>query len=150
MQWRVVCLLHIAFFVLIFLQDTGVLAEVGATIYPDMKRQLASLSKSGIKHFGRFGIPVHDDLDMGQEDLKLGRGLTNSLGGWPKKNWAERLQFCVRAWGVVIETRPNTVWVFNGRHEHGTVMPSESAYHQNLAESFGTHPTFVPGTLQSR
>ncbi|KAJ7668288.1 hypothetical protein B0H17DRAFT_1142417, partial [Mycena rosella] len=60
--------------------------------------------------------PVHGDLDMGEEDLKLGRGLTNSLAGYypciqlTKKNCGRNnYSFAYVRWGVVIETRPNTV-----------------------------------------
>ncbi|KAJ7708802.1 hypothetical protein B0H17DRAFT_1124603 [Mycena rosella] len=124
--------------------DADVVAEVGGSIHPGLKAQLKAVAESGIKRFGRFGMStfycnnyislIHGDLDIGDEDLKMGRGINDSLGGYypciqlEKKNCGpDDYSFAYVRWGVVIETRPNTMWVFNGRHEHGTVMPSQSA-----------------------
>ncbi|KAJ7820120.1 hypothetical protein B0H14DRAFT_3472606 [Mycena olivaceomarginata] len=34
--------------------------------------------------------------------------------------------FAYVKYGVVVQTQANTVWDFNGREEHGTVMPSHN------------------------
>jgi hypothetical protein len=139
-----------------------------------MKAQLSALGRSGVNHFGRFGMStfecdnyistVHGDFDIGSEDLEAGKGIKDCLGGYfpcvqlEKKGCKKHeYDFAYVRWGVVIQTHRNTVWcvpyflsildllsissrVFNGRHEHGTVMPSQSSVNNN-AQSSGKHPT---------
>ncbi|KAJ7667030.1 hypothetical protein B0H17DRAFT_1252143 [Mycena rosella] len=136
--------------------DTDIVAEVGGSIHPGLKAQLKAVAESGIKHFGRLGMltfycnnyisPIHGDLDIGDEDLKMGRGINDSLSGYypciqlEKKNCSPNdYSFAYVRWGVVIETRPNTMWVFNGRHEHSTVMPSQSAMNSDCKHE----PTYL-------
>ncbi|KAJ7086967.1 hypothetical protein C8R44DRAFT_893365 [Mycena epipterygia] len=137
--------------------DTDVVLEAAATIHPSLKRDLASTASSGVKRFGRYGMSafychnyiscIHADLDIGKEDVDKGRSRNACQGGlYPcvqlsKENCGRQdYNFAYVRWGVVIRTQANAVWVFNGRHEHGTVMPSQDAVNQN-ANSDGYHPT---------
>ncbi|KAJ7126411.1 hypothetical protein C8R43DRAFT_958148 [Mycena crocata] len=138
--------------------DTDVLTEVGSSIYPEMKTQLRGIANnSGANRFGRFTMStyecdnyiscIHDDHDMGKEDLEEGKGRSDALGGYfpcaqiTKENCGKHdYNFAYVRWGTVIQTQANTVWVFNGRHKHGTVMPSQSAMDNNGA-SKGKHST---------
>ncbi|KAK7057095.1 hypothetical protein R3P38DRAFT_2839291 [Favolaschia claudopus] len=47
--------------------------------------------------------------------------------------------FAYVRWGVVVRTQANTVWLFNGREEHASVLPAASVMRN--ATSNGGHPT---------
>ncbi|KAJ7770945.1 hypothetical protein DFH07DRAFT_953942 [Mycena maculata] len=130
--------------------DNDIMVGAGASIYPPMQRELGSTtSESGINRFGRFGVSTftctnyisstHFDPDIGIHDLLQNQKKSGYVGGlYPCTQLTKTgcgphdYNFAYARWGVVIQTRPNTVWVFNGRHEHGTVMPSQSAVNAEM------------------
>ncbi|KAJ7287726.1 hypothetical protein C8J57DRAFT_1284697 [Mycena rebaudengoi] len=139
--------------------DTDALATVGATIYPGMRKELRDLTQQAeLNRFGQSGLstfyctnyisPIHNDHDMGSDDVKEGRSKANSTGGYYpcaqliKSNCADdEFNFAMLRWGIIIRTMTNSVWVFNGRHEHGTVMPRNSTLRLRGGASEGIHPT---------
>ncbi|KAJ7612385.1 hypothetical protein DFH06DRAFT_1371504 [Mycena polygramma] len=124
--------------------STDAMVEVGDTIAPGMRKNINELTrKSGVDRLGRTGLTnyvcsnyincLHPDNDGSLEDFLAGRGKKDSKGGlYPcaqllKKGCGKHaFNFAYARFGVVIRTMTNTVWVFNGRHVHGTVMPSQS------------------------
>ncbi|KAJ7439729.1 hypothetical protein B0H11DRAFT_2253636 [Mycena galericulata] len=138
--------------------DADILVEAGDSIFPGLKPQLAwTTAEAHVNRLGRYGLSLfnchnyisstHEDPDIGQEDLLSGNSPSTCIGGlYPcaqlvKENCGPHdYNFAYARWGMVVQTQPNTVWVFNGRHAHGTVMPSQSAVNQN-ATSAGIHPT---------
>ncbi|KAJ6513124.1 hypothetical protein C8R45DRAFT_335029 [Mycena sanguinolenta] len=144
-----------------------VLAEAGTSIFPPLKRNLKALTESaGLNHLGRYGISsfychnyiscVHEDPDNSAEDVEAGRGRTTGRGGqFPcvqltKSGCSKNsYNFAYTAFGQVIQTRSNTVWLFNGRHAHATtVMPSQREVNRR-ARSEGWHDT-APGAAVVR
>ncbi|KAJ7492056.1 hypothetical protein FB451DRAFT_1165235 [Mycena latifolia] len=138
--------------------DTEVLVEIGTTIVPALHSDIIAVSKAAEVHrLGRYGITsfyysnyisaVHPDFDFGKEDLKRESGSPNKGKGKPEllvqsgtNKSLHEWDFALVRFGIVIETHSNMVWCFNGRHEHGSVHPSHSSYH-NGAMSLGYHPT---------
>ncbi|KAJ7799303.1 hypothetical protein B0H14DRAFT_2903647 [Mycena olivaceomarginata] len=137
--------------------DADALVEIGNTIAPGMKAEITSLAvKSGVNFLGRTGLSnftctnyiscMHDDLDFSLEDFlkrrkkKKGWGALRPCAQLHKSHCGpDDYNFAYVQWGVVVRTMTNTVWVFNGRHVHATVMPSHNV--QKRAESIGRHPT---------
>ncbi|KAF8143966.1 hypothetical protein K438DRAFT_1874743 [Mycena galopus ATCC 62051] len=83
---------------------------------------------------------MHSDWDFGLEDLvkglkkMKGRGSLRPCAQLRKTRCGRNnYNFAYVRWGVVVRTMTNTVWVFNGRDVHGTVMPSQDI--QQQAES---------------
>ncbi|KAF8130485.1 hypothetical protein K438DRAFT_860118 [Mycena galopus ATCC 62051] len=121
--------------------DADVLVEAGNTIFPGMKAELKQLTAfSGMNQLGSTGVVnfactnyiscIHPDADLSYEDAVLGRGKDDGLGslrscGQLGKTGCGRndYNFAYVRWGIVIDTMTNTVWVFNGRHEHATSCP---------------------------
>ncbi|KAJ7699612.1 hypothetical protein B0H17DRAFT_1129219 [Mycena rosella] len=146
--------------------DADVLVEIGTTIMPTMRSDIAAVTNSAaVGRLGRHGLTsfyctnyisaVHRDFDVGRRDIKpdnmkgKGREKGEDLGGcYPCVQLVQtgtdkslhEWDFAMVRWGIVIETHSNTVWCFNGRHEHGSVIPSRSSYEANAASS-GYHPT---------
>ncbi|KAF8204367.1 hypothetical protein K438DRAFT_1819719 [Mycena galopus ATCC 62051] len=138
--------------------SADIMVEAGNLICPGMRKRIRSLTEqSGINYLGRTGVShfnchnyiscVHADLDIGIADLLAGRGKNDAEGDLYSCGQLEKLHcgpndfnFAYVRWGVMVRTLPNAVWVFNGRHAHGTVMPSASAMQQN-AVSRGDHDT---------
>ncbi|KAJ7789526.1 hypothetical protein B0H14DRAFT_3502883 [Mycena olivaceomarginata] len=138
--------------------DVDILVEAGATIYPPMKEELEELAQlSDVNRLGRTVLllfscanyisAVHGDADMSAADLRAGRSIKKALGTlYPCVQLAKSgcsnnsYNFAYMKYGVVVQTRANTVWDFNGREEHGTVMPSHNKV-MNNAVAKGKHPT---------
>ncbi|KAJ6624675.1 hypothetical protein B0H10DRAFT_714594 [Mycena sp. CBHHK59/15] len=140
--------------------DTDVLVEVGSTIAPTLRSDIAYLSSAtGENRLGRYSLSsfyctnyisaIHPDGDIGKDDVKHACTAKHYVGGlYPciqlvQKRTNKGLHewdFAMVQWGIVIETWANTVWIFNGRHGHGSVLPSQSSYN-NGAMSSGIHPT---------
>ncbi|KAJ7738866.1 hypothetical protein DFH07DRAFT_965964 [Mycena maculata] len=107
--------------------DTDLLAEAGDTICPGLKSELPWMtSEACVGRLGKHGLCtfecnnyiscVHWDEDIGKADLVEDHSQANHVGGlYPcaqleKKNCKpHEYNFAYVKWGVVIETRPNTV-----------------------------------------
>ncbi|KAJ7791969.1 hypothetical protein B0H14DRAFT_2624551 [Mycena olivaceomarginata] len=143
--------------------DVDILVEAGATIYPPMKEELEELAQlSDVNRLGRTVLSlfscanyisaVHGDADMSAADLRAGRSIKKALGTlYPCVQLAKSgcsnnsYNFAYMKYGVVVQTQANTVCShdtrdFNGREEHGTVMPSHNEV-MNNAVAKGKHPT---------
>ncbi|KAJ7168261.1 hypothetical protein C8R43DRAFT_945465 [Mycena crocata] len=148
--------------------DVDVVVEIGSSIIPNMKANMKAATKAvDAGRLGLYGLAnfyctdyiscIHPDFDISRADIDLLLKLLKSKSklvmkakgechpcvqlaqsGTDKKN--HEWDFAMYKWGVVIETHPNTVWCFNGRHEHGSVMPSQTSVNNNAASS-GFHPT---------
>ncbi|KAJ7170372.1 hypothetical protein C8R43DRAFT_1120802 [Mycena crocata] len=123
--------------------DADVLVEAANTIYPQMKTEMSSLTyAAALNYLGRYGVSsfyctnyiscMHNDLDTDNQDPCM--QITKSGCGKDSYN------FAYVQWGIALQTRSNTVWVFNGRHVHGTIMPRQSEV-INAAQSLGEHDT---------
>ncbi|KAF7330970.1 hypothetical protein MVEN_02437100 [Mycena venus] len=124
--------------------DADAMIEVGNTIAPGLKKELSDLTaESGVNYLGRTGVVnftctnyiscIHPDINLSLWDLRHGLGKKDGLGGLTPCGTLEKsgcgpneYNFAYVRWGVVLRTMANTVWVFNARHEHGTVMPARS------------------------
>ncbi|KAJ7471241.1 hypothetical protein B0H11DRAFT_1919802 [Mycena galericulata] len=139
--------------------DADILVEVGTTIHPEMKSEVTKLSEATeLNRLGRHGLStfncknyisaVHEDEDVGVDDLtapsidhpkqknskkkkKKPASLGNQGGFYPCLQEDKKI-----AAHMITILR----WVFNGRHAHATVMPSQSAVNAN-AQSTGRHAT---------
>ncbi|KAJ7745858.1 hypothetical protein DFH07DRAFT_963211 [Mycena maculata] len=104
--------------------DTDLLVEAGDTICPGLKSELAWMtSEACVGRLGKHRLStfecdnyiscVHWDEDIGKADLAEGHSRANRIGGLyqlEKKNCKlYEYNFAYVRWGVVIETRPNTV-----------------------------------------
>ncbi|KAF7318787.1 hypothetical protein HMN09_00391000 [Mycena chlorophos] len=105
---------------------------------PDIVRQIKAAAKP-LLPFGRtsqmafycseYASPQHFDKD----------------GSWSlccqlkKTAGPDEYNFVFAEYGVVIETQPNTLWVFNPQELHGTLLPRRSSYKQSV--SSGIHTT---------
>ncbi|KAJ7833136.1 1,3-beta-glucan synthase component-domain-containing protein [Mycena olivaceomarginata] len=123
-----------------------------------MKEELEELAQlSDVNRLGRTVLSlfscanyisaVHGDADMSAADLRAGRSIKKALGTlYPCVQLAKSgcssnsYNFAYVKYGVVVQTQANTVWDFNGREEHGTVMPSHNEV-MNNAVAKGKHPT---------
>ncbi|KAJ7833151.1 hypothetical protein B0H14DRAFT_2591669 [Mycena olivaceomarginata] len=106
--------------------DVDILVEAGATIYPPMKEELEELAQ--LSDVNRLGRTVLVALQL--------RQLYQRCACY---------NFAYMKYGVVVQTQANTVCShdtrdFNGREEHGTVMPSHNEV-MNNAVAKGKHPT---------
>ncbi|KAK7024097.1 hypothetical protein R3P38DRAFT_2531662 [Favolaschia claudopus] len=136
---------------------TDALVEVGETICPGLRAEINELTQTaGLPYLGRTGLthytctnyisPIHVDADHGLSDVNERRNKKDGLGalrpvaqlvktGCGKNDF----NFAYAQWGVVVRTRRNSVWLFNARHGHGTVMPGKS--NMARAQSHGGHST---------
>ncbi|KAJ7152312.1 hypothetical protein C8R43DRAFT_950915 [Mycena crocata] len=128
--------------------DTDILIMAAKTIYPDLEHDLLHITEeSELNRFGRFGITgfyctnfiscLHRDQDI----INTGRSTLHPCIQLSKENCGpDDYHFGMVEWGLAIRTQENSVWVFNGRDVHGTIMPSQSAV-DNGAASKGKHDT---------
>ncbi|KAJ7208453.1 hypothetical protein C8J57DRAFT_1257848 [Mycena rebaudengoi] len=114
--------------------DTDALATTGATIYPTMKRELEDLTNTAeLNRFGRTGMSIFYCTTISAQFIRteifdVMNGLTSaqSQGSYypcgnltkTKGCGKDSYNFAMVQWGIIIKMRSNTVWVFNGRHEH--------------------------------
>ncbi|KAJ7431287.1 hypothetical protein B0H11DRAFT_2210433 [Mycena galericulata] len=115
--------------------DSDILATVAKTIHPQIESDLLEVTEgSELNRFGRFGATayyctnfiscVHSDKDV----IKEGRPtLHPCIQLWKEKCGPNDYNFGMVRWGIVIRTEENTVWVFDGCDEHGTIIPSKSS-----------------------
>ncbi|KAJ7431307.1 hypothetical protein B0H11DRAFT_2131475 [Mycena galericulata] len=128
--------------------DTDILVTAAKSIYPKIEHDLLELTEdSELNRFGRFGSVayyctnfiscVHSDKDIVKEDHPT----LHPCIQLSKKNCGpDDYNFAMVRWGIAIRTEENTVWVFDGTDEHGTIMPSQSAVDHG-AVSTGMHNT---------
>ncbi|KAJ7145388.1 hypothetical protein C8R43DRAFT_1130063 [Mycena crocata] len=128
--------------------DTDILITAAKTIYTQLEQDLLQITEdSELNRFGRFGVTgfyctnflscLHRDKDIVKDD----RPTLHPCIQLSKENCGPNdYNFGMVEWGVAIRTEANTVWVFNGRDVHGTIMPSQSAFN-NGAASKGKHDT---------
>ncbi|KAK6995638.1 hypothetical protein R3P38DRAFT_3288328 [Favolaschia claudopus] len=137
--------------------DADILIEVGDTIVPGLQAELTRLTKmTNVNYLGSTGVCnftctnyiscIHPDSDISLDDKLHGRKKKDGLGGLTPCVQLEKTgcgphdyDFGYVRWGVVVRTMTNTVWLFNGRHEHGTDMPAQSVMAK--AKSKGKHAT---------
>ncbi|KAJ6471204.1 hypothetical protein DFH09DRAFT_1220462 [Mycena vulgaris] len=128
--------------------DTDILITAAKTIYQGIEHDLSELTEeSELNRFGRFGAvgfycsdfmsPVHIDKDTFKTDRPT---LHPCIQLSKERCGPDDYNFAMVKWGIAIRTERNTVWVFDGRDEHGTIMPSQSAANQG-ASSVGKHDT---------
>ncbi|KAK6971899.1 hypothetical protein R3P38DRAFT_3336500 [Favolaschia claudopus] len=137
--------------------DADILIEVGDTIVPGLRAELTRLTKmTNVNYLGSTGVCsftctnyiscIHPDSDISFDDKLHGRKKKDGLGGLTPCVQLEKTgcgphdyNFGYVRWGVVVRTMTNTVWLFNGRREHGTDMPAQSVMAK--AKSKGKHAT---------
>ncbi|KAJ7710171.1 hypothetical protein B0H16DRAFT_1480741 [Mycena metata] len=128
--------------------DCDVLVEFGTSIIPSLRSDINAMTNTD--DVLRMGRHVHEDRDVGLEDVQQRHASKECIGGcYPcvqleqtgtdksKHEW----DFCYLGFGLVIETQSNTIWCFNGRVRHASIMPGHNSYHNNHAMSSGKHPT---------
>ncbi|KAJ7705049.1 hypothetical protein B0H17DRAFT_1126651 [Mycena rosella] len=143
--------------------DADVMVEIRSTIVSGLHSDMIAVTNAAeVGHLGRHGLTnyycsnyisaVHRDFDVGKHNLKQkekGKKKQEDVSGCHPCVQLEQTgtnkilhewDFAMVRWGIVIETHSNTVWCFNGRHEHGSVIPSRSSHEANAASS-GYHPT---------
>ncbi|KAJ6475718.1 hypothetical protein C8R47DRAFT_1220555 [Mycena vitilis] len=126
--------------------DTDILVTAAKSIYSGIEKDLLEVTEeSELNRFGRFGLTgyyctnfissVHSDQDIRKEDHPI----LHPCIQLSKENCGpEDYNFGMIRWGVAIRTEGNTVWLFDGNDEHGTIMPSQSSYDAQAA-SLGKH-----------
>ncbi|KAJ7178700.1 hypothetical protein C8R43DRAFT_1118071 [Mycena crocata] len=133
--------------------DVDVLVEFGTTIVPTMKKEIKLLTKRVDSNtLGAYALATfyctnyiscnHSDEDVRPEDLDDAGGCRPcvSLQQEGTDKTRHEWDFAMTKFGVVIETHANTIWCFNGRHEHGSIIPSQSSIDKK-AVSKGDHNT---------
>ncbi|KAJ7668090.1 hypothetical protein B0H17DRAFT_1248825 [Mycena rosella] len=139
--------------------DTDILVTAAKSIYLGIEADLSELTEEAeLNRFGRFGAvgfyctnfisPIHTDKDT----VKVDQPTLHPCIQLSKENCGpEDYNFAMVRWGITIRTEENTIWVFDGRDEHGTVMPSQSAMWKEprLAGTFVMGIIFVIGTQSS-
>ncbi|KAJ7678685.1 hypothetical protein B0H17DRAFT_1139241 [Mycena rosella] len=125
--------------------DADVMVEIRSTIMSGLRSDMIAVTNAA-----EYISTVHRDFDVGKHDLKLKeKGKQEDVSGCHPCVQLEQTgtdktlhewDFAMVRWGIVIETHSNTVWCFNGRHEHGSVIPSRSSHEANAVSS-GFHPT---------
>ncbi|KAJ7688904.1 hypothetical protein B0H14DRAFT_3176117 [Mycena olivaceomarginata] len=141
--------------------DSDVLVEIGTSIVPSLRSDVITMTNvDEVTRMGKHGLTcfsctnyisaLHEDRDIGLEDIGERHKSKDCEGGcYPcaqleqtgtdksRHEW----DFAYIGVGIVIETWPNTVWCFNGRIRHGSIMPGNNSYYRNNAMSSGIHPT---------
>ncbi|KAJ6453286.1 hypothetical protein C8R47DRAFT_1229084 [Mycena vitilis] len=132
--------------------DADTLVTAGCSIYPPLRSKIAkSTNKSGLSRFGTLGgtsfyctnymSTIHDDEDDGEDAEHEDEGMLQPCIQLEKKNCLDdEYNFGMVRFGIVIQTEENALWLFNPRHEHGTLIPRASSV-QGGATSNGTHRT---------
>ncbi|KAJ7688032.1 hypothetical protein B0H17DRAFT_1135873 [Mycena rosella] len=144
------------------LKDIDVMVEIGSTILSGLCSDMIAVTNAAeVGRLGHHGLTnyycskyisaVHRDFDVGKHDLTLKKkGKQEDVGGCHPCVQLEQTgtdktlhewDFAMVRWGIVIETHSNTVCCFNGRHEHGSVIPSRSSSYEANAASSRYHPT---------
>ncbi|KAF7315105.1 hypothetical protein MIND_00024800 [Mycena indigotica] len=96
--------------------------------------ELAYLGKYGLTgyHCSNFVSCIHRDDD-------IEGGCLHPCFQLSKENCGPQdFNFAYVEWGVAIETTANALWLFDGRHAHGSIMPSAEAINAG-AQSEGDH-----------
>ncbi|KAJ6476570.1 hypothetical protein DFH09DRAFT_1342452 [Mycena vulgaris] len=118
----------------------GVDALFAAARDSDTLMETQRREEAGVNNMGRTGMnsfycweyasPLHeDDDDMWSICCQL----------WKSGRREDEYNFSYAEWGVDIKTQENTVWFFNPRHLHGTILPRKSSVEWVISR--GTHTT---------
>ncbi|TDL15219.1 hypothetical protein BD410DRAFT_809109 [Rickenella mellea] len=112
----------------------AVLEKAAPHVFLDIKN---AVEKTGTGSLGRYGLnsfycwnyvaPQHKDKDFTWT-------ISTQLF---KRGPVDEYNFSFTQWGIYIQTEENTVWWFNGRDMHGTIVPRQSSITSSDSISHG-------------
>ncbi|KAG6837598.1 hypothetical protein H0H93_007012 [Arthromyces matolae] len=135
-------------------QNADILVNVARAISRPLTSNVGhhSADESGLNRLGSTGSNIfscsnymsHQHFDQ-DEDISI-------CAQYEKTCLQDEFNFSYTEWGVYIETRDNTLWLFHSNHLHGTIMPRLSSWNSwqvddnaSLHQPQGQYHEIAPG-----